>query len=112
MEFGLGIMCGLLLLWALTETLRRYDAEGAMYELAKEQLADHAKCMALVSAFVGNATAARAVHEAANRLESTEGQQELAILARDYDGDDNIISVWLRQHADKVLEGNRVSAPD
>lgn len=67
---------------------------------------DHAKCLAMVAAFVGDEFASRVLNAAAEDYDTAEGQANL-IRVRNLmwvDGGPSIPSIWMRDRAHNILK--------
>lgn len=70
---------------------------------------DHAKCTALVAAFVGNEFAVSVLTAAAEDYDSIEGQADLRRLSLNWNPEDVPVPVlWMRERAERIK--NRDSA--
>lgn len=81
------------------------DYAEAMFSMAEDAEVDHAKCMALVAAFVGDEFAAQVLMAAAEDYDTAEGQSILVTLSRQVWAADgpSTPSLWLRDRAETIL---------
>lgn len=84
--------------------LRRAEA------LEEEGRKAHAKCIALVSHYVGNQFAASVLEEAANRFETPEGKRKLhSLVETDWKPDGpSMPALWMRREANRIRNGEEV----
>lgn len=94
--------------------IRQMDTDDAMFNLAKEREQDHAKCMAMVAAFVGDTFAAQVLTAASVDYDSPEGQVELRMLAQNswVEGGTSMPALWLRERAKSILVKSALPSPN
>lgn len=105
MEWVLLGMVILLLVLLYLVYWRQYEAEETMFEMAKEQEFEHAKCLALVAAFVGDTFAAQVLIAAANDYDGIDAKGVMLNLRTNVwaEGGPSIPSLWLRDRAESIL---------
>jgi len=100
------VLCCLLAFVSVCLIYVSFDIRRMFDNEMVEQDAEHAKCLSMVAAFVGDAFAARVLMAAADALSGMDGQAELARIANTIwvENGPNVPSLWLRERAEAILD--------
>lgn len=101
-----GLLLGLLILALAVLVLAGVRIEHLQWESKDIMDQNHAKCLAMVGAFVGDRFAAQVLMAAAEHYDGMDGQAELRRIVNSVwvEGGPSIPSLWLRDRAEMILE--------